>query len=64
LNIVMKILTSLTVVLAVPSIFGSLWGMNVKVPFENSPFGFWLVLGISIVASVGAFVLLWRKKMF
>ena len=38
--------------------------MNVGVPFENAPFGFWMVLGISVVASVAAFVLLWRKKMF
>ena len=37
---------------------------NVGVPFENAPFGFWMVLGISVVASVAAFVLLWRKKMF
>ena len=64
LNIVMKVLTSLTVVLAVPTIFASLWGMNVDVPFQNSPVGFWVVLGISVIASICAFVLLWRKKMF
>ena len=64
LNVVMKVLTSLTVVLSIPTLFASLWGMNVGVPFENAPFGFWMVLGISVVASVAAFVLLWRKKMF
>ena len=64
LNVVMKVLTSLTVVLSIPTLFASLWGMNVGVPFENAPFGFWMVLGISVVASVSAFVLLWRKKMF
>ncbi|NLV58233.1 MAG: magnesium transporter CorA family protein [Clostridiales bacterium] len=64
LNIVMKILTSLTVVLAVPTIFASFWGMNVRVPFEDSNWGFFVVLGISIVAAVGAFIVLWRKKMF
>ena len=64
LNIVMKILTSLTVVLAVPTLFASLWGMNVGVPFQNNPFGFWIVIGITIVASVLAFVVLWRRKMF
>ena len=64
LNIVMKILTSLTVVLSIPTLFASLWGMNVNVPFQNSSLGFYIVLGISILASLIAFIVLWRKKMF
>ena len=64
LNITMKVLTSLTVVMSIPTIFASLWGMNVKVPFANSPVGFWVVLGISVVAALGAFFLLYKKKMF
>lgn len=64
LNIVMKILTSLTVVLSIPTLFASLWGMNVRVPFQDSPVGFPIVLGISIMASIVAFIVLWRKKMF
>lgn len=64
LNNVMKLLTSLTVVLTVPTIFASLWGMNVPVPFQNSPFGFILVLAITLIASLAAFFVLWRKKMF
>lgn len=60
----MKLLTSLTVVLTVPTIFASLWGMNVPVPFQNSPFGFILVLAITLIASLAAFFVLWRKKMF
>jgi magnesium transporter len=64
LNIVMKVLTSLTVVMTIPTIFGSLWGMNVQVPFSESPFGFWLVIGMSVLGSLIAFLFLWRKKMF
>lgn len=64
LNIVMKILTSLTVVMSIPTIFASLWGMNVPVPFAESGAGFWIVLGISGTAALLAFILLWRKKMF
>ncbi len=64
LNIVMKILTSLTVIMAIPTLFASLWGMNVGVPFQQNPFGFWIVLGLALVASTGAFVILWKKKMF
>ena len=64
LNIVMKVLTSLTVVLSIPTLFASLWGMNVGVPFQNSPFGFWIVIAITLVASLASFVILWRRKMF
>lgn len=35
LNIVMKILTSLTIVLTIPTIIGGIYGMNVKLPFAN-----------------------------
>ena len=64
LNIVMKVLTSLTVLLSVPTLFAAFWGMNVAVPFAGSPYGFYIVLGISAVSALVAFVLLWRRKMF
>ena len=64
LNIVMKILTSVTVIMAIPTLVASLWGMNVGVPFQQNPFGFWLVMGIALVVSAAAFVILWKKKMF
>ncbi|NLI19994.1 MAG: magnesium transporter CorA family protein [Clostridiales bacterium] len=64
LNIVMKILTSLTVILSVPTLFAAFWGMNTGVPFQGSIAGFWIVLGMSLLAAAGAFALLWHKKMF
>lgn len=64
LNIVMKILTSVTVIMAIPTLVASLWGMNVGVPFQQNPFGFWLVMGIALIVSAAAFVILWKKKMF
>ena len=64
LNNVMKLLTSLTVVLTVPTVIASLWGMNVPVPFQNSGLGFVWVLVITLIASLAAFLILWRKKMF
>lgn len=63
-NIVMKLLTSLTVVLSVPTVISSLWGMNVSVPLQNNPFGFWIILGIAFVASAIAFVIMFKKRMF
>lgn len=63
-NTVMKILTSVTVVLSVPTLLASLWGMNTPVPFQQSPFGFWIVIGISFILSTAAAIVLWKKQMF
>ncbi|MDD3947425.1 MAG: magnesium transporter CorA family protein [Clostridia bacterium] len=49
LNIIMKVLTTLTVILAVPTLTASYWGMNTGVPFEGKLWGFWVVFGISMV---------------
>ena len=60
----MKTLTALTVVFAVPTLIGSLWGMNVPVPFQNSPWGFAITVGISLVLALGAALVMMRKNMF
>ncbi len=64
LNITMKVLTSLTVVMAVPTIISSLWGMNVAVPFSQSSAGFWIVMGISVICAFFAFIFMYKKRMF
>lgn len=64
LNIVMRFLASITIILAIPTLFFSLWGMNVPVPFAENPFGFWLVIVIAIVFSAVAASALWKKHMF
>lgn len=64
LNMVMKFLASMTIILAVPTMLASFWGMNVNVPFMHHPFGFIIVLLIATgIAGVSAFVL-WKKNMF
>ncbi|MGN1370611.1 MAG: magnesium transporter CorA family protein [Aristaeellaceae bacterium] len=64
LNITMKLLTSLTVLLAIPAIITGLWGVNVPVPFEGQPWGFWAVSGITVVSVVVAAIFMIRKNMF
>jgi magnesium transporter len=63
LNIVMKFLTSVTIILAVPTLIASLWGMNLDVPFEKTPGGFLIITGIAVVSTVIVAIILWRRKM-
>lgn len=63
LNIVMKLLTSITIILAVPTMVASLWGMNVDVPFRNFSGGFAIVLSGALILTAVVTAVLWRKKM-
>jgi len=61
LNIVMKSLTIITIILMIPTLVASIYGMNVPNRLENSMNAFWFILGGSaILATVG--VLLIRRK--
>ena len=60
LNGVMKFLTSITIVLAVPTMISSFWGMNVGLPFQNSPYGFIVMILISVILTF--LVSWWLKK--
>ncbi|HHY81429.1 MAG TPA: magnesium transporter CorA family protein [Clostridiales bacterium] len=63
LNIVMKFLTSVTIVMAIPTMIASFFGMNVNMPLSH-PASFWIIMGISLVTSLATGVVLYRKKMF
>ena len=60
LNGVMKYLTSITIILAIPTMIASYWGMNVGVPLQNNPFGFVLIVVFSIL--IGVIASIWLKK--
>ena len=59
LNGVMKMLTSITIILAMPTLIASLWGMNVPVPFQDNPWGFAILSVASIV--VTGITIAWLK---
>ena len=60
LNGVMKFLTSITIVLAIPTMISSFWGMNVELPFQMNRFGFPIMLAISIILTL--IVTWWLKR--
>lgn len=60
LNGVMKFLTSITIILAIPTMISSFWGMNVNLPFQNSNLGFVIMLIIAFIITV--LITIWLKK--
>ncbi len=63
LSIVMKSLTIITIVLMVPTLVASFYGMNVPNMLENNKIAFWFILGGSLVLSFLGVLLLRKKKM-
>lgn len=59
LNTTIKTLTVLTIILTVPTMFGTLYGMNVALPLMQHPNAFWLVI-VVILAIVS--LLTWYFK--
>jgi len=65
LNIVMKVLASVTILMAIPEIFGGIFGMNFdKMPLVNHPYGFEIINIIIVLLTIGTAYLLYKKDMF
>jgi magnesium transporter len=62
LNVIMKQLTSISIILMIPTLIASLYGMNVPNSFENNKWGFFIIFLISLMLSgFGVFVFMKRK---
>ncbi|NLE74093.1 MAG: magnesium transporter CorA family protein [Actinobacteria bacterium] len=62
LNIVMKLLTSITIIVALPTMVASFYGMNVSLPFMHNSQAFVGVMVFSVVISALAALIFWRKR--
>ena len=62
LNGVMKILTAITIIISVPTMISSFWGMNVRVPMQDNPWGFAIILIASILIGVIVTIVLKKKN--
>jgi magnesium transporter len=52
LNTVMKFLASITIVLSLPTMVASFYGMNVDLPLQNNPLAFVVVALLSVGVSI------------
>ena len=66
LNNVMKYLTSITLVMAIPTVISGIYGMNVSgkwMPLSQTPYGFYIVCGIMVLICVIVLLILRKRKM-
>ena len=65
LNIVMKLLATITIVLSIPTMIASFFGMNfVNIPLGNHPHGFYIITGATCVVTGLVALICAKKKMF
>ena len=64
LNIVMKTLTALTIILMIPTLVSSFYGMNVRLPFQEHPHAFLITLLISVFLTVIGIIIFVKRKLF
>lgn len=65
LNIVMKLLASITIVMAIPNIIFGSFGMNLNgIPFAKSSYGFAVVYGVTAAICILCVIFLKKKDLF
>ncbi|KKQ57034.1 MAG: Mg2 transporter protein CorA family protein [Candidatus Woesebacteria bacterium GW2011_GWB1_38_5] len=64
LNKTIKFLTALTVVLNVPVLISSIYGMNVPLPLTGSVFAFWYVISLAFFVSLTLTAIFIKKDWF
>lgn len=63
-NTIMKRMTSISIILMVPTLIASFYGMNVPIYGENMPHGFVIIIMFSIMLSALAFFIFRKIKWF
>jgi magnesium transporter len=64
LNGVMKFLTSVTIVLSLPTLITSFFGMNVTLPFTDHPLSYLMIIGISLALAMMVILFFARRDWF
>ncbi len=62
LNRVIKVLTAVTIILTIPTIISSIYGMNIPLPLEDNPSAFLYVIIIIFLTSLAFLVILIKRR--
>jgi len=63
-NQALKLLTALTVILGVPTVIASLYGMNLPLPLAESPLSFWLIISLTLILVIILTIVFKKRKWF
>lgn len=61
---VVKLLTAMTIVLSIPTLIASIYGMNVPLPYQDAPEAFMLLIAIMVVLSGIVAGIFFKKRFF
>ncbi len=62
MNDIMKKMTSISIILMIPTVIASFYGMNVPNALQDNPYGFWVIILVSITfSSLGVFLFMKRR---
>lgn len=64
MNNIMKQMTSISIILMIPTLIASLYGMNVPNDLEDNRYGIWIIILISVILSAFGVFLFKRKRWF
>lgn len=64
MNAIMKQLTSVSIILMIPTLIASLYGMNVPNDLEDNDYGIWVIITASVLLSAFGVFLFKRKRWF
>ena len=64
LNMVMKFLAAATIIISIPNLVASFFGMNVPVPLQGHPAGFLTVVAGAMGLAMASGWYLWKRRMF
>ena len=64
LNSIMKLLTALTIVVSMPTIVSSFFGMNVPIPYEGHPLAFVGIIAIAVVLTFATAYIFVKRDWF
>ncbi|MBN1967856.1 MAG: magnesium transporter CorA family protein [Candidatus Delongbacteria bacterium] len=62
LNTVMKLLTSITIIIAIPTLISSIYGMNIELPLQHTHYAFFIIMGVAAFSAIaGVLLFIFRK---
>jgi magnesium transporter len=62
LNVVMKLLTTVTIILMIPTLVASIYGMNIDLPFQHHPEAFAITMGGAVICCIVGILVFWRQE--